>query len=123
MAKTIKKALEQNKHGFYIGQRIILPFRCQIIKIMMEGKILTEVVGSEDIKIQQDPKNTSIYVRSIGRLATYAGSYKVIKLILCEWEDDLCDLENHIKLVCEIQEGHKVTIKQKEPDDDMLFLE
>ena len=121
MPKKIKEALDLNRSGFYIGQRLILPFRCQIIKIIVEGEIITEMVGGKQIKIQQDPKNTSFYLRSIGKLANYLGSYKVIKLIVCEWEDDLCDIENHIKLICEIEDGHKVSIH--EPDDDMLFLE
>lgn len=121
MPKTVKQALEQKSEGYHIGHRIILPFRCQIIKIIVEGTILTEMVGSDQIKIQQDPKNTSIYIRSVSDLNNFVGSYKVVKMAVCEWDADLCNPDNHIKLICEIKEGHAIVIH--EPSDDMLFIE
>ena len=121
MPLTIRQALDQNKDGFHIGHRLILPFRCQLIKLIVDGEIITEMVGGDDIKLQQDPKNTSIYIRSISKLDNYLGSYKVIKVIACEWEADLTDLSNHVKLVCEIKDQHSVCIH--EPSDDMLFIE
>lgn len=121
MPLAIKQALEQKKDGFYIGHRLILPFRCQLIKIIAEGEIITEMVGGEEIKIQQDPKNTSIYFRSIGRLENFIQSYRVIKLIVCEWDSELCDINNHIKLICEVKDKHSVAIHL--PSDDMLFIE
>ncbi len=121
MPKKIKEAIGLKRNGFFIGHRLILPFRCQLIKIIVDREIITEMVGGENIKIQQDPKNTSIYIRSIGNLSNYIDSYKVVKLIVCEWEDDLCDVENHIKLICEIEDNHKVSIHK--PSDDMLFFE
>ena len=121
MPSTITEAVKAKKNGFYIGQRLILPFRCQVIKMMVEGEIYTEFVGSKHVKISQDPKNTSIYFRSTGRLDNLVDTYNVVKLILCEWESDLTDTRNHIKVVCEMEENHVVLIT--EPDDDILFIE
>jgi hypothetical protein len=121
MAYTIKEALAQNRKGYHIGNRLILPFRCQLIKVIAEGHIITEMVGGNDIKLQQDPHNTSIYFRHMGQLRNNFSKYEVIKLIACEWDDDLCDMSKHIKLVCGIGEKHEVTIEQ--PNDDMLFIE
>lgn len=121
MSKTIKQSLTNEYKGFYIGQRIILPFKCQIIKLIVKGEIITEMVGSSDVKISQDPKNTSIYFRSVGKLSNFIGSYQAIKMIVCEWDDNLCDIDNHVKIICEIGENHEVEIHT--PDDDMLFIE
>ena len=121
MPSTINKALADNKKGFYVGHRLILPFRCQIVKIIVEKEVFTEMVGSDDVKINQDPKNTSVYVRFIGKLDNYIGTYKTVKLIIAEWDADLTDMSNHIKIVCEMQEKHVFNIHV--PSDDMLFIE
>ncbi len=121
MPSTIKDAINAKKTGFHIGQRLVLPFRCQIIKMMVKGELFTELVGSNNVKIQQDPKNTSIYFRLSGKLDNLVGTYRVIKLIVCEWDVDICDVSKHIKLVCEMEENHVTIIH--EPSDDMLFIE
>lgn len=118
---TIKTALAKGKNGFYIGHRLVLPFKCQIIKIIFEGEIYTELVGGKHLKLHQDPMNTSIYIQSSGRLSNYVDSYKTIKIVVCEMDADICDLDTHIKIICEIKEGHKVLIHK--PSDDMLFIE
>ncbi len=120
MPKKITESLEAGLTGFYIGNRLILPFKCQLLKIIVGSDIFTEMVGSKHIKLQQDPKNTSIYFRDIGKLSNM-GEYQVIKLIACEWEDNLVDIDNHIKIICEIDEHHIVKIHV--PSDDMLFIE
>ena len=108
MPSTILNAINAKKSGYHIGQRLILPFRCQMVKMMVEGEIITEFVGSKHIKLSQDPKNTSIYFRSSGNLDNFVDSYKVVKLIVSEWDADLTDMANHIKLICRIEENHEV---------------
>lgn len=119
--RTVQAALKAKSKGFFIGHRLILPFHCQLLKVMVEGHVITEMVGGSDIKIHQDSQNTSIYLRDAGKLDNYVGTYKVIKLIVAEMDADLCDLSTHIKLVCEMGGKHGVTIY--EPTDDMLFIE
>ena len=121
MPKKIYEALQEGRKGFHIGQRLILPFRCQVIKLIISGDIYTEMVGGEHIKISQDPKNTSIYFRTSGRLRNMVDTYSVIKMIIAEWEDDLTEIGKHIKMVCETEDNHVVNIHQ--PSDDMLFIE
>lgn len=121
MAYSVKKALEAKRKGFYIGHRLVLPFKCQLLKIIFDGEIYTELVGGNNLKLHQDPNNTSIYIQSAGRLSNYIDSYKVIKLVVCELEDDICDIDTHIKIVCEIKDGHSVEIHV--PTDDMIFIE
>ena len=66
MPNTITEAVKAKNSGFHIGQRLILPFRCQVIKLMVGGEIYTEFVGSKHVKISQDPKNTSLSVAAVG---------------------------------------------------------
>lgn len=118
---SIKAALAEQRKGFYIGQRLVLPFKCQLIKVIFDNEIYTEMVGNADIKLHQDPQNTSIYVTSRGRLSNYIGRYTFIKLIVCELEDDLCDRTTHRKLLCSLNDRHEVLIE--EPSEDTLFIE
>lgn len=121
MPKTIKEGLNSQLKGFHIGNRLVLPFRCQLIKLIIDSDIVTEFVGGGDVKVHQDPKNTSIYFRHQGKLKNYIDSYSAIKIIACDWNDDICDMKNHIKLICEVGDHHAVNIH--EPNDDMLFIE
>jgi len=121
MALTVADALKSNKNGFHIGQRLILPFKCQIIKIIVDDEIYTELVGSDNVKINQDPNNTSVFFRIHGKLTKMVGTYQVVKMIVAEMTDDLTDVNTHRKIVCEMEEHHNVNIH--EPNDDMLFIE
>ncbi|MFK7899749.1 MAG: hypothetical protein AB8B61_03215, partial [Cyclobacteriaceae bacterium] len=94
--------IQSDKKGYYTGTRMILPFKCNILKLIVDGHIFTEFVGSEDIKIAQDQKNTSIYFRQIGKLKKFEGEYSLIKVIIAPLETDLTEKENHFKLICKI---------------------
>ncbi|NNC95372.1 MAG: hypothetical protein HKN92_07395 [Chitinophagales bacterium] len=117
----VRTSLNEDKKGFYIGDRLILPFKCHIIKIIAGHNIFTEMVGSNHIKISQEPHNTSIYFRSGGKLANYLNPEKTVKMVVCDLNKELTEIGNHIKLIIEIEENHKVTIH--EPSDDMIFIE
>jgi hypothetical protein len=121
MPNTVKEAIQKKQEGFHIGQRLVLPFRCQLIKMMAGGEIFTEFIGSKHVKVSQDPKNTSVYFRTAGKLDNMVGTYKVVKMIVCEWDADITDLDNHIKIICEMEDGHAVNLH--EPSEDMLFIE
>ncbi len=123
MARTIRQALKEGKDGFHIGGRIILPFRCQLIKIVIKEEIYTEFVGNEHIKISQDPQNTSIYFRETGRLASFLGEFHPIKMIAAEWDADLTDPKTHIKLLLEVEDYHVLRIKAIDDNNDILFIE
>ncbi len=107
--------------GFYIGSRMILPFKCQFIKLIADSHVYTEFVGNKDIKVSQDPFNTSIYFRETGRLSNFEGSYKSIKFIVAGIDEDLTNRDSHVKIVCHIEDNHKVEIEV--PGDDILFID
>ena len=118
--EELHTVINSDKKGYHTGKRMILPFKCNIIKLIVDGHIFTELVGSEDIKISQDFQNTSIYFREIGKLKQFEGSYSLIRIIIAPWEEDLTDKTQHIKLICKIVENHEVEIEL--PDQDVLFI-
>ncbi len=118
---TIKNAIKSGKKGFYIGQRLILPFRCQLLKVIFDNHIYTQLLNNKDIVIDQGPKNTSIYILEEGNLRNYIHNFEYIKLIACEIDDDLSDPGTHQKIICSVKEDHLVEIEY--PGDDVLFIE
>lgn len=118
---TIQQALAGKRKGYYIGQRLILPFQCQILKVIFDNQIYTEVVENKDLLVHQDPNNTSIFITESGRLANYVNNYEYIKIIACEMDADLTDRKMHRKIVCEIKDNHEVAVA--EANDDVLFIE
>ncbi len=121
MNKEIEAKLAEGTAGFYIGSRLILPFKCTIIKLIVDNHIFTEFVGSEDVKVSQEAKNTSIYFRESGRLRHFEGSYESIKLIVAGLDEDLCDRATHLKVICSIKENHEAPLRMAGRED--LFIE
>ena len=120
--KIIDKIHNGDK-GFYIGNRMILPFKCQFIKLIVDNHIITEFVGNPNIKVSQEEKNTSIYFRETGKLNNFEGSYECIKMIISGLSEDLCNREKHLKIICMINENHEVRLELAEDNKDILFIE
>ena len=119
--EEILKIVNSDKKGFHIGTRLILPFKCNIIKLIADSHIFTEFVGNEHVKVAQTKLNTSIYFRDTGRLSQFAGGYKTVKLIITSEEEDLTIRENHQKIICHIQDNHEVELEI--PGKNDLFIE
>jgi len=122
-AAAIKKHIKEGTEGFYIGSRMILPFKCQFIKLIVDNHIITEFVGNSNIKVSQEKENTSIYFREAGKLNQFEGSYECIKMIISGLEDDLCDRDNHLKVIFNIKENYTVQIGLAEDNKDILFID
>lgn len=119
--EEILSIVNSDKKGFHIGTRMILPFKCNIIKLIADSNIFTEFVGSEHVKVSQTNLNTSIYFRETGRLSKFSGGYKSIKLIVTSEDEDLTIIKNHVKIICHILDNHEVELEV--PGEDDLFIE
>jgi len=117
---TIREALDQKINGYYIGNRLILPFHAQIIKLIFDGEVYTELVGSKEIQLNKDPNNTSIYFKKITDLNRYSDSFKNIKLLICEWNENICTAK-HYKIIADIEEQHVVLLKETDENDPMFI--
>lgn len=118
---TIKDALAKNKDGYYIGNRMVLPFKCQIIKIMFDKETHHQMVGNDEIQLHQDPMNTSIYFPKISDLNRWVNTHYPIKLIVAEMDADLTHQDMHVKLVGDIEEDH--ILKVHPPDENVIWIE
>ena len=121
MSNTIDQCISEESKGFYIGTRMILPFKCQFIKLIVDNHIYTEFIGNKDIKLNQDPQNTSLYFREAGRLHTFEGSYEKIKMVIADMDADLADRTTHKKVICIIEDNRYVKFRFATKDD--LFIE
>ena len=119
--EEILNIVNSDKKGFHIGTRMILPFKCNIIKLIADSNIFTEFVGSDHVKVSQTSLNTSIYFRDTGRLSKFSGGYKSVKLIVTSEEEDLTIRENHVKIICHVLDNHEVELEV--PGEDDLFIE
>lgn len=112
--------INSNKKGYYSGNRMIFPFKCNFIKIIADSHIMTEFKKNNDLTVSQEPLNTSLYFREIGRLNDFEDGYQYIKIVLASLEDDLSNPDNHIKILAKIEENHRVEFEI--PNDDVLFI-
>lgn len=116
----ILEIVKSDKKGYYTGNRLILPFRCNILKLIVKSHIYTEFVGNSDIKVSQETKNTSVYFRETGRLSRFEGSYQNIKMLIASEEDDLTDQSKHIRVICHVLSHRQIDLEMVSNDD--LFL-
>ncbi len=119
--EQIIEIIKSDKKAFHIGNRMILPFRVNIIKLVVDSHIFTEFVGNEDVKISQDKQNTSIYFREVGRLSAFANTYKSIKIVMASEEADLSNPATHIKCIVHVLDNHQASLEV--PGEDDLFIE
>ncbi len=120
--KTIEDALKNNLFGLFYGNRILLPFNCWLLKVIIEDDILTDFSpASKSIYYNETESFTEIYFRQFRSLKEVVTKYESIKLIVVEKDKDIFDLNNHYKLVVHLEDEHKLTIEKT--DEDILFIE
>ncbi len=120
--KTIENALENNVNGLYYGNRAILPFGCNLLKIIIDDEIIMDFsVASKAICLNSNSDFTEIYFKQLKNLKDVVSKYESIKLIAVDFDKDLFNFDNHIKLALIIEDEHKLKIEKT--DEDILFIE
>ncbi|HKI77030.1 MAG TPA: hypothetical protein VKA26_00660 [Ignavibacteriaceae bacterium] len=119
---TIENALNKNLNGLCYGNRIILPFNCTFLKVIIEDDIITDFSpASKGIYVREKDDFTELYFLEINNVKETVSKYENIKLVAVEKGDNLFDLKNHKKIALYIEEKHNVKIEKTE--DDILFIE
>ncbi len=119
---SIKNALQKNKNGLFYGNRIILPFRCTILKLIYQSEIITDFSQcSADVVVCEGENFTDIYMKKHKYLKDDISKYENIKLVVVEKGSDLFDFSNHIKLLLTLNDDHKINIET--PTDDQVFID
>lgn len=120
--RTINDALKSEVNALHYGNRILLPFVCDVLKAGVENDIImdfsTKHSGAQYVKHDDF---TEIYFHDYKSLIEVVSKYEVIKIIVVEKGKDLFDVKNHRKITIDLLEHHKAEIK--EITDDQIFIE
>jgi len=119
---TLNEVIEKKLNGFCYGNRILLPFKAQLLKVVIESDIITDFSrSSKGIQIVDQKDFLDLYFLEYKRLSDTLSAYEAIKIVLVEEGKDVFDWNNHRKIALYLTEKHKVTIE--ETDADILFIE
>lgn len=119
---TLDKALSEKKHGLYYGTRVILPFVVDILKVLIDGDIITDFSAvSEGAYYEKFDYYTEIYFFEHEDILKDVSKYETIKMIVVDENDNLFDFNNHRKITLNPVENHKLEIE--EMPEDVLFIE
>ncbi len=119
---TIENALSKKLNGLYYGNRLILPFNCNFLKVIIEDDIITDFSpGSKGICIVENEDFTELYFLEFDDLKESVSKYEAIKMVVAEKQDNILDLKNHKKIALYLEEKHNVKIEKT--DADILFIE
>ncbi len=120
--KTLNEVLNSGLHGLYYGNRILLPFRADILKAIIENDIITDFSSNSsnaEYNIYDD--FTEIYFYDYKDISEDVTEFETIKLVLVEFGEDIFDFKNHRKIALHVKEHHKLEIE--ELNDDILLIE
>ncbi len=118
----IDDIINRKKNGLFYNNRLILPFKANILKIIVDTDIYTDFSsGSKDIQIIENDNFTDIYFKQYKSLVEVVSKFEAIKMVLVDKDDDIFDFSKHKKIAVYLGEKHKTTIEFTE--DDILFIE
>jgi len=119
---TLDEALGKKINGLCYGNRILLPFKAQLLKVVVESDIITDFSrSSKGIQVVDQKDFLDLYFLEYKRLSDSLSEYEAIKMVLVEEGKDVFDLGNHRKVALYLAEKHQVTIEETEAD--ILFIE
>ncbi len=120
--KTINEVLNESSGGLYYGNRILLPFKAEILKIVIDSEIITDFSKQpHGATVRVTDSYTEIYFVDYKNLEEELTDYDIVKLVLVQQGEDIFNIENHIPIELAIKSKHKLSIKKI--GDDKIFFE
>lgn len=114
--------IENKLYGLYYGNRLILPFQCIFLKIIINKDIIFDFsTGSKFITVAEGKNYTDLYFHQYDNIQETITEFESIKMVVVEKNKDIFDFENHIKLAIYFEKKHKLRIEKT--DEDILFIE
>lgn len=106
--RTIQQALDASLKGFTIGRRLSIPFRCELISILV-GKhrsfvgapdVITDFSASQrEIFVVERPNRMDLYFDRYESLQDDLGHWKGTLIVTCcEVGDDIFDAKTHRRI-------------------------
>lgn len=119
---SLENALAKNKNGLYYGSRVILPFVVDILKAIIDDKIITDFsLISEEAYYEKEEKYTEIFFLKHKNILEDVSKYETIKLIVVDEDDDIFNFSHHRKISLNPLENHQIEIS--EVGDDVIFID
>ena len=119
--KTIEEALNNNSNGLYYGNRVLLPFQAEILKIVIDSDIITDFSKQlHGASVRVTDYYTEIYFCDYKDLEEELTKYDLIKIVLVQQGKDVFNLNNHIPIELKIESKHQLTIN-KISDNEIFF--
>lgn len=120
--KTLDDALKNNSHGLHYGNRVLLPFKVDILKAVIENDIITDFSSTKKgASYSVNNGFTEIYFYDYENLEDVVTMHEKIKLVVVEKEKDIFNFSQHRKIALHVDENHKLLIS--EINEDTLFIE
>lgn len=119
---SIYEAISIGKRGLWVGNRLLLPFHANFLKIIIDDEIITDFSShSKFIEIDYYDSFTSVYFLKYTDLSQAVSEFKPIKIIAVEQHDDIFSVNSHKKLSLHFKDKHEVLIEFN--SDEITFLE
>lgn len=119
--RTLKEALENNIHGLHYGNRLLLPFPVDILKIAVENDLITDFSSKQTgAEYNVHERFTEVYFHDYKSLEDIVSKYEIIKMVVVERGKDIFNFNEHKIISVDILEKHKAEIK--ELDEDTIFI-
>lgn len=120
--RTIEEVLKNSINGLYYGNRIILPFKADILKAIIEKDIITDFSTThKGAQYNITDSFTEVYFLDYKELSESISEFETIKLVVVEKGKDPFDFANHKRLILHIKEKHNLKIE--EANGEILFIE
>ena len=120
--RSLDDVIKNKVNGLYYGNRVLLPFKAEILKAIIEKNIITDFSATHKGAHCTIAGNyTEIYFLDYVDLSDEISKYETIKLVLVEEGKDIFDINNHKKLLLHLKENHQLLIQ--EATEEILFIE
>ena len=111
--KKFEEVVANGNNGLHYGNRIILPFRAQLLKAIVENDIITDFSDSKKGAEYFIHENyTEIYFHDYKILEDVVTKFETIKLIFVENDEHIFDDKHHAKAALHLEDKHKVKIEK-----------
>lgn len=120
--KSLDEILQNNINGMYYGNRVLLPFHCYVLKIVIEKNIITDFsIRNKGAYINEYPEFTEIYFLDYPDIEENISKFENIKMIIVEKGKDIFNFNDHRKIALHPEGEHILSIK--EFDENTIFID
>ena len=120
--KTLNEVLNEKINGLVYGNRVLLPFKAEVLKIIIGSEIITDFSKQlHGAYIRVSDLYTEIYFLDYKVLKDELPKYEVIKMVIVEQGEDIFDFDNHIPLELRVESMHTLSVAKIR--DDLIFFE